>query len=285
MPLPWDFPWVLPARMLGRGMGGIADEELEELALALDGRLYPVPPGTTLRIGRGPECEIWLDTPSVSRQHAIVTNAGGRLFVEDRGSRNGVFVNGDKITGPRALELGQRILIGDRFLRVVEAMPTAVGVPSAAEVRAQRPPLVVSLSTGTVNVHAATIDGLRSALGEGRTERATQQAERLCAGLASVVDRASVEPGTLEEATRELIRLAERTADARWLDELLRVRRHLHAALDARTTDRVAAWIEALPPSSDVGRRAYIGWVQTQPLRFTDRVALKRLLEASPRRR
>ena len=44
-------------------------------------------------LGRQPGLQIVLDVPEVSRQHARVTQAHGRLFIEDLGSSNGTFLN------------------------------------------------------------------------------------------------------------------------------------------------------------------------------------------------
>jgi DNA-binding winged helix-turn-helix (wHTH) protein len=48
-------------------------------------------------VGRSPGSSIWLDAGSVSREHARIVIAGGRATVEDRGSTNGTFVNGERI--------------------------------------------------------------------------------------------------------------------------------------------------------------------------------------------
>jgi len=50
-------------------------------------------------IGRQSDCDIVLDSNSVSRRHAEVVADGGAFFVEDLGSRNGTYVNGRKIEG------------------------------------------------------------------------------------------------------------------------------------------------------------------------------------------
>jgi len=48
-------------------------------------------------VGRSPGSSIWLDAGSVSREHARIVIADGRATVEDRGSTNGTFVNGERI--------------------------------------------------------------------------------------------------------------------------------------------------------------------------------------------
>ena len=67
--------------------------------------------GRRLRLGRGAECEIQIDVQDVSRVHAAVWSSGGQLVIEDLGSSNGTFVNGEPVTR-RVLAAGDRIRLG-----------------------------------------------------------------------------------------------------------------------------------------------------------------------------
>jgi pSer/pThr/pTyr-binding forkhead associated (FHA) protein len=49
------------------------------------------------RVGRSPDCEIFLDDVTVSRNHAVLLERDGRFSVEDQGSLNGTFVNRKRI--------------------------------------------------------------------------------------------------------------------------------------------------------------------------------------------
>jgi pSer/pThr/pTyr-binding forkhead associated (FHA) protein/S1-C subfamily serine protease len=73
--------------------------------------------GGRLRIGRGQECEIRPVGPhdtSVSRLHAeVVLKPDGRAVVRDARSRNGTFLNGERLIGERVLATGDRILLGE----------------------------------------------------------------------------------------------------------------------------------------------------------------------------
>ncbi|MGA8407898.1 MAG: FHA domain-containing protein [Candidatus Acidiferrales bacterium] len=46
-----------------------------------------------IRVGRAPECDVILDLPIVSREHARITESGGQYFLEDLHSMNGTAVN------------------------------------------------------------------------------------------------------------------------------------------------------------------------------------------------
>jgi MoxR-like ATPase len=60
------------------------------------GRKYEIE-GGRLIIGRGDECDIRLNQGSISRQHAVLDYIDGSWYVEDLGSQNGVFVDGEKV--------------------------------------------------------------------------------------------------------------------------------------------------------------------------------------------
>ncbi|MBI3462318.1 MAG: SpoIIE family protein phosphatase [Planctomycetes bacterium] len=64
-------------------------------------------------LGRSPECEVVLDTGAVSRQHAQILRDGESHTIEDMNSRNGTYVNGNRITGPAQLADDARIKICD----------------------------------------------------------------------------------------------------------------------------------------------------------------------------
>src|SRR4051812_10900777 len=55
------------------------------------------PPEGELLIGRDPGAGLVLDGPGVSRRHAVLARAGGRLSIRDAGSRNGIHVNGERV--------------------------------------------------------------------------------------------------------------------------------------------------------------------------------------------
>jgi hypothetical protein len=76
-------------------------------------------PDGIFNIGRSNECNLILDDPSVSRVHATIVNENDMLFLEDRGSRNGCIVNGNRISGRVQLFDGDRITIGHQSVRVV----------------------------------------------------------------------------------------------------------------------------------------------------------------------
>lgn len=71
-----------------------------------------IPAGGRVSIGRGRDCDFPVATDDASRRHAEVYTDDGLYLVRDLSSRNGTFVNGELIGGPRALEPGDRIGVG-----------------------------------------------------------------------------------------------------------------------------------------------------------------------------
>jgi DNA-binding winged helix-turn-helix (wHTH) protein len=63
-------------------------------------------------VGRAPDAAVWIDAGGVSRHHARIVVARGTATVEDLGSKNGTFVGGQRVTGPRALADGEQIRLG-----------------------------------------------------------------------------------------------------------------------------------------------------------------------------
>jgi pSer/pThr/pTyr-binding forkhead associated (FHA) protein len=74
--------------------------------------------GTELVIGRGEAAELVLGDPSVSRRHALVRVDGTTGVVEDLGSSNGTFVNGEPVAAPRRVTQGDVLRIGGSSLEV-----------------------------------------------------------------------------------------------------------------------------------------------------------------------
>jgi len=99
--------------------------------------------GTRIRIGRGKECEVRpveTEESVVSRVHAeLSVGPTGGLSVRDAGSRNGTFVNGERVTEPVPVRLGDKIMLGPPPggpVLIVEGLGTA---PALAAVPRPKP--------------------------------------------------------------------------------------------------------------------------------------------------
>ncbi len=90
------------------------------------------------RIGRDPNCEIFLEGDLVSRYHAEITHAAGKLVLRDMGSTNGTFVNGRQLTAPVELKQGDEVGIGNQTLVVVDEPDSRLEETSAQDGEAVR---------------------------------------------------------------------------------------------------------------------------------------------------
>jgi pSer/pThr/pTyr-binding forkhead associated (FHA) protein len=81
------------------------------------GKAFQVTRAAPFTIGRAPTCSVALSDPGVSGHHAQVAFEGPALVVSDTGSRNGVFVNNQKIQRHQ-LSTGDLIVIGSTRLLV-----------------------------------------------------------------------------------------------------------------------------------------------------------------------
>lgn len=79
---------------------------------------FPLPEAGEIVIGRSSELDMVLVEDMVSRRHAKISVHHGDVYLEDLGSTNGSFVNGEKITRTKLAE-GDRILIGTSIIKVV----------------------------------------------------------------------------------------------------------------------------------------------------------------------
>jgi len=77
----------------------------------LSGQLFRVTKGH-LTIGRSPHVELRLDDDGISRNHARIRSETNRAWIEDMESRNGTFVNGERITNPVELKEGDKVQVG-----------------------------------------------------------------------------------------------------------------------------------------------------------------------------
>jgi pSer/pThr/pTyr-binding forkhead associated (FHA) protein len=102
--------------------------------------------GQPLVVGRGQDAQVVLDDPRASRMHARISPHGGTAVVEDLGSSNGTFINGNELHAPATVGPGDDILIGVTVIELrstaqIAAQPSAVRpVPQAIAAQPAAPP-------------------------------------------------------------------------------------------------------------------------------------------------
>ena len=168
----------------------VSEGNARDARLAVDGELL---------VGRAAAVEEGRlgDDPEISRRHArLVRGASGELTVEDLGSSNGTFVNGDRLEGERTLQVGDVVRMGTTVLQVTDASgrvpePTRLGAAPATEVSAPAPGELL-VKEGAAEGRVITLDDElmigRAESGEGRlgTIRSSRAVTRACSGTARV---------------------------------------------------------------------------------------------------
>ena len=80
-------------------------------------------------IGRADDCQLKSKNELISRYHCVLLVEEGYVGVRDLGSRNGVFVNGEKIDQETELRNGDRLTIGPLEFEVVISVAMFVLLP------------------------------------------------------------------------------------------------------------------------------------------------------------
>jgi DNA-binding winged helix-turn-helix (wHTH) protein len=95
------------------------------VSLLWNDQRLPLPDGDHIA-GRGVECSLLIDAVTVSRRHARFTVKSGTVVIEDLGSKNGVCVDGMRISQPTQLTDGAEVALGSAKLRVRAVDPAAL---------------------------------------------------------------------------------------------------------------------------------------------------------------
>ena len=101
------------------------------------GQLFPLEGGVAV-LGRNPDCDIVLEVGAVSRQHARILNVEGEYYVEDLNSRNGTFVNEQRVVGRQRLREDDQVRICD-LVFVFHQGPAGDGTRDTAALGDGRP--------------------------------------------------------------------------------------------------------------------------------------------------
>ncbi len=96
-------------------------------------------------IGRDTTCDIVINDSEISRKHARLVINPGNYLLEDLGSTNGTFVNGQRLMGPHSLRSGELVMFGENVSLTFEVSqfdPGATVISGGLNPQpAQEPPL------------------------------------------------------------------------------------------------------------------------------------------------
>lgn len=101
-------------------------------------------------IGRAKECALRAGSEAISRRHCAIVRAGDRVTARDLGSRNGTFVNDERIEKEVPLSVGDELRVGPLKFRIaaMSSAPAAEAkaAPPAAEPKSQKKPPVKDIA-------------------------------------------------------------------------------------------------------------------------------------------
>jgi pSer/pThr/pTyr-binding forkhead associated (FHA) protein len=116
--------------------------------------------GERILLGRNRDCQVVIDFPAVSREHAQIVRVGESYYIEDKESRNGTFVNNQAIKGRTLLNENDRIKICDFLCTFHEGLAPKSPPQSFQPLTAQAEPepeeegsSIVETSLGRLSSH------------------------------------------------------------------------------------------------------------------------------------
>jgi hypothetical protein len=237
-----------------------------------------------MTVGRASDCTLVLDDGLVSRRHARFTLEDGIVIVEDLESSNGVFVNGERIAGRRAVSVGDLLTIGKQQLTVrgpagVELMRPRAGRRLLAEtihgtdasVRGEADtgsgPISVGLRGGpTLELLGGLADKVL-AMGRG------DEAERMLEGPLDKVMLAArlgqdLDPAVVTRAAGLAVRLAAVTGKGSWVDYTFELYSYLKRPLPAEVVDQLYEVARKVANVSLQSLRDYVAGLRSDLARF-----------------
>jgi pSer/pThr/pTyr-binding forkhead associated (FHA) protein len=111
---------------------GVRSYVLRFISGKYQGGEFPIVHDKQILIGRSSDLDMVLVEDMVSRKHARIAPQGEQIWIEDLGSTNGTFVNGEKIKRARLKE-GDRVLIGTSILKVIAGDAQREGMDAKRE--------------------------------------------------------------------------------------------------------------------------------------------------------
>jgi pSer/pThr/pTyr-binding forkhead associated (FHA) protein len=119
-------------------------------------------------IGRAKECALRAGSEAISRRHCAIVRAADQVTVRDLGSRNGTFVNDERIDKEVPLTVGDELRVGPLKFRI--AAMSSAPAPAAEPKNSAPVPAPKSLKKAPVKDVAAAVQRTIDKAEEGATE-------------------------------------------------------------------------------------------------------------------
>lgn len=127
------------------------------------GVVFPLE-GEQLTIGRDSSNGVAINDAEVSRKHSRLTFQGGKYVIDDLGSTNGTFVNGQRLAGPVVLKAGDVVSLGEQIVLMYDAINADAGATVAVSRKAvqQSAPPVQSYAPPPAPAYSAPQGGKKT---------------------------------------------------------------------------------------------------------------------------
>lgn len=239
--------------------------------------------------GRSSAADIPLVGALVSRRHATFALTDLGVEVSDHASRNGVYVNGERITGTQALRPGDIITIGDDSLTLIELDEPGRNetISEMRPVRPEQTPRLPSFSDDDVSIATRRADAFQllsgvvdKALALGRGEEAEHLiGTHLVAALADASTGRGVPADIARTAARYALKLSAATGKANWLDFAVRLYRALAQPMPLPIVDELYTLVGRIRGLDRALLRDYLDSLRSisDALTPTERFVLQRL--------
>jgi FHA domain len=167
-----------------------------------------VPIDSEIVIGRD-HADVTIDDPELSRSHAAVRPEKQGVVVEDLGSLNGTFIDGERTSGPVTLTPGSTFRIGSSEIAIENAEEPAASPPSVAKRRRRLPVLVAAILA-----LVALITGLLLLTGDEAAKTRTFRATATAAIASQPAPRMTILALLRGKPTGEMSAIITREVDA-----------------------------------------------------------------------
>lgn len=230
-------------------------------------------------IGRTSDCQLSLDDPLVSRRHAVLTVEIDGVFIEDLGSRNGVFLNSQRIERRSRVNDGDIIRIGGQDLTLYgigdvpsnpASRPRSPQTSTMQDIRVREILPEDDVQTSVLSTPLSSLDpdkrvhGLSliggvadKALAMGRADEAERILQRALFDALHKALQGELNPEFAERAAHYAIRLAGGTGKGAWVDYVFELYTGLRAVLPARLVDDLYAVVRKVKHTDKARVRVY----------------------------
>jgi hypothetical protein len=219
--------------------------------LKLGSKTMVVPEGQH-DVGRITDCWLTVDDELASRHHARLHARADALELEDLDSRNGTFVNGERLEGRQVLKDGDRIRIGRQMIAVFGSDA------SIDEDEQLRRTLAPGEDTRFPSLIGQLVD---KSLKVGKIKDAERYANALLTQLGT--SKVAVGHPAAESCINCVLSIAERTASGIWIDRLFKIFGGQGWIMSDEVLERVRAALDRIPRVPGTGIAEYEAVLRT----------------------